>query len=112
MHGAVGRAVRSWEGQFQKVRDHLESDTAAIDVRQIDAKYPLWQWFAGLASSILSRYVMGPNGSTTFELIMGEDRVGPQQSRRTNTSTCPGDVARTMPYNIFPLVRSSVTFKV
>ena len=29
MNGAVERAVRSWEGQFRTVRDHLEGEIAA-----------------------------------------------------------------------------------
>ena len=71
MNGAVERAVRSWEGQFRTVRDHVEGEIGAIDERQIDAKHPLWQWCAWWASSILNRYVVRPNGRTTYELITG-----------------------------------------
>ena len=71
MNGAVERAVRSWEGQFRTVRDHLEGEIAAVDERQIDAKHPLWQWCAG-GSWILNRYAVRPNGRTTYELITGQ----------------------------------------
>ena len=71
MTGAVGRAVRFWEGQFRTVRDHLESEIAAIDERQLDARHPLWQWCVWWASSILNRYAVRPNWRTTYELITG-----------------------------------------
>ena len=44
MNGAVERAVRSWEGQFCAVRDHVEGKIEAIDERMIVTKHPLWQW--------------------------------------------------------------------
>ena len=44
MNGAVERAVRTWEGQFRTIRDHVESEIARIDERQISATHPLWQW--------------------------------------------------------------------
>ena len=69
MNGAVERALRSWEGHFQTVRDHLDGEIAAVDGRQIDATHPLWQWCAWWASSILDRYAVRPNGRTTCELI-------------------------------------------
>ena len=65
------RAVRYWEGQFRTVRDHVEGEIAAIDVRQIDATHPIWEWCAWRASSFMSRYVVRPNGRTTYELITG-----------------------------------------
>ena len=43
MNGAAERAVRSWEGQFCTVRDHVEGEIAEIDERVIDAKHLLWQ---------------------------------------------------------------------
>ena len=74
MNGAVERAVRSWEGQFRTIRDHLESELSAIDERQIIATHPLWQWCAWWASSIMNRYVVRPNGRTTYELITGHKK--------------------------------------
>ena len=71
MNGAVGRAVRSWEGQFRIVHDHVKGEIAAIDGRTTDATNPLWQWCAWWASSILNRYVVRPNGRNTYELING-----------------------------------------
>ena len=71
MNGAVERAVRSWEGHFRTIRDHVESEFAAVDERRITATHPLWQWCAWWASSIMNRYVVRPNGRTTYELITG-----------------------------------------
>ena len=71
MNGAVERAVRTWEGQFRTLRDHLESELSVLDDRQIDATHPLWQWCAWWAASVLNRYVVRPNGRTTYELITG-----------------------------------------
>ena len=45
--------------------------TAPVGERQIDAKHPFWQWSAWWATSILNRYAVGPNGRTTYELIIG-----------------------------------------
>ena len=41
MNGAAERAVRSWEGQFRTVRDHVEGEIAEMDERVIDATHPL-----------------------------------------------------------------------
>ena len=71
MNGEVERAVRSWEGQFRTVRDHLEGEIAAIDGRQIDAKHKCWQWCAWWASSISNRYAVRPNGRTAYARITG-----------------------------------------
>ena len=54
MNGTAERAVRSWEGQFRTVGDHVEGDIAEMDERTVDAKHPLWQWCAWWASSILN----------------------------------------------------------
>ena len=54
MNGVVKGAVRSWEGQFRNVRDHVEGEIAEIDERIIDAEHPLWQWCALWVSSILN----------------------------------------------------------
>ena len=71
MNGAFERAVRSWEWQFRSVRGRVEGEIAAIDERQVDAKHPIWHLCAWCASSIMNRYVVRPNGRTTYELITG-----------------------------------------
>ena len=70
MNGVVERAIRSWEAQFCTIRDHVEGQVGELG-GQIHAMHPLWQWCAWWASSILNRYVVRPNGRTTYELIIG-----------------------------------------
>ena len=70
MNGAVESAIKSWEGQFRTIRDHVEGEVGEPG-GQIRAMHPLLQWCAWWASSILNRYVVRPNGRTTYEFITG-----------------------------------------
>ena len=70
MIGAVERAVRSWEGQFRTIRDHLESEMAAQNF-EVPVMHPIWTWCAWWSATVLNRFAIRDNGRTSYEMVTG-----------------------------------------
>ena len=66
-NGAVEKAIRTWQGQFRTLKDHLEyMMNAPIGPRQ-----PVLTWCAWWAALLLNLVRVTPNGRTPWEMVCG-----------------------------------------
>ena len=65
--GAVERAVRTWQGQFRTLKDHVEYETK----NKLGPRHPLLTWCAWWAAALLNRVAVRPNGRTAYEISSG-----------------------------------------
>ena len=66
-NGAVERAVRTWQGQFRTLKDHVEYEVKS----ELGPRHPLLTWCAWWAAALLNRVVVQPNGRSVYELSTG-----------------------------------------
>ena len=64
-NGAVEKAIRTWQGQFRTLKDHLEY---MIDT-PLGPRHPALTWCAWWASLLLNRFRVTPNGRTPWEIV-------------------------------------------
>ena len=66
-NGAVEKAVRTWQGQFRTLKDHLEYEIG----EELGPRSTIWTWCAWWAASLLNRVKVTTTGRTPYELYTG-----------------------------------------
>ena len=66
-NGAVEKAIRTWQGQFRTLKDHLEY---MIDA-PLGPRQPVLTWCAWWAALLLNLVRVTPNGRTPWEMVCG-----------------------------------------
>ena len=72
-NGAVERAVRTWQGQFRTLKDHVEHELG----EELGPRSSLWTWCAWWAAALLNRVKVTGTGRTPFELSTGHQAKTP-----------------------------------
>ena len=79
-NGAIERAVRTWQGQFRTLKDHLEYELGS----ELGPRSPIWTWCAWWAAALLNRVKVTSSGRTPFELYTGHRSRADCSIRRAN----------------------------
>ena len=65
--GAVKKAVRTWQGQFCTLKEHLD-----LEIRsELGPSSPVWTWCSWWAAALLNRVNVKTTGRTPYELSTG-----------------------------------------
>ena len=66
-NGAIEKAVRTWQGQFRTLKDHLEYEIG----EELGPRSTVWTWCAWWAAGLLNRVKVTTTGRTPYELYTG-----------------------------------------
>ena len=72
-NGAIERAIRSWQGQFRTLKDHVEYETNSV----LGPRHPILTWCAWWSAVLLNRVKITERGRTPHELTTGHRSRAP-----------------------------------